>query len=39
MPIERVDAGFAQIRGALDATAAGQQQIVALLTEALGRDT
>src|SRR2546421_10922955 len=33
-----VDRGFADIRGKLDATAAGQTQIVALLTTLMERD-
>jgi hypothetical protein len=33
---DRVDTGFTQIRGTLDATATGQQQIVDLLTTLIG---
>lgn len=29
---EQMQSGFAEVRGALDATAAGQQQVAALLT-------
>jgi hypothetical protein len=36
---ERTEHGFVDVRGALDATTAGQAHIVELLTEALRRDT
>lgn len=34
----RMDTGFAEVRGRLDAAAAGQEQIVALLTTLIDRD-